>query len=111
MNEILWKDIIYIKGEYILEEQKVFLENANLDNLNFPQDEEKILEILEDYCNGIEQCIYDCTNFFKEIRKKYKIPYDEEIKTYLFDELDLPKEVCEKYDITQLGGYINGINI
>ena len=110
-SEVKWRDIVLIDGKYFLEEQKVSFENPLLNKLKFPKDEEGILNMIEDYDNGVEDTIYDCSNFFEAIRKKYKLTEDDDFETYLFDDLNLPEEICEKYDIAWLGGYINGFNI
>lgn len=110
-SSVIWRDIVFINGEYFLEEFPVVFENPVMNSLKFSDDEEEILNMLEDYDNGIEDCIYDCSDFFDAIRKKYDMSEDEEVLTYMFDEFDLPDEICKKYDVAILGGYINGFNI
>ena len=110
-SNVTWRDIVSINGEYFLEEFPVSFENPVLNSLKFPKGEDEILNMIEDYDNGVEDCIYDCSNFFEEVRKKYKLPNTDDIETYLFDDIDLPEEITKKIDIAWLGGYINGFNI
>ena len=107
MNNIIWKDIVKIKNEYFQEEFNVEFENKKLNDIEFANNEKDILKQLE---NVDDEPLYDCSNFFDLVAKKYNVDVDD-IQTYLFDNIDLPDEVCKKFDIAWLGGYINGINI
>ena len=116
-NEVRWQDIVRIKGEYHLETFDVTFEDERLNDIELPDGESEILEKLEELEEILEDFssdpLYDCSNFFNAVQEKYGLTDDEmeDVETYLFDNIDLPKEVCEKYDIAWLGGYINGINI
>lgn len=117
MNDVRWQDIVKIKGNYYLETFKVDFEDKRFSEIYLGESESEILEKIEEYEQMYEDIVsdplYDCSDFFKAIQDKYKLSDDEldDVETYLFDDLDLPMEVCKKFDIAWLGGYINGINI
>lgn len=114
-NKVEWQDIVKVNGEYYLEMFDVEFEDERLNNIIFGNDMILILDKLEELKHELDDfdydCLYDCSDFFASVREKYDLDEDEEVETYLFDYIDLPDEVTEKYDIAWLGGYINGVNI
>ena len=118
-NKVEWQDIVRIGDEYYLESFDVEFEDERLNEIEFGKDEKSILEKLEELETELagfdfeNEPLYSCSNFFLAIGEKYNLTPNElgNVKTYLFDGIDLPDEVCEKYDIAWLGGYINGVNI
>lgn len=116
-NNVYWQDIVKIKGKYYLEDFDVDFEDKRLEDEYLGESEDDILQKISEYEEKYEDFIsdplYDCSKFFEGIQKKYNLTDDEmeEVETYLFDDLDLPREVCEEFDIAWLGGYINGMNI
>lgn len=113
-NVVTWRDIVKINGEYFLEVFEVSLEDRRLNNVYLGDDEETILKNIQnilgkDY-NG-DNPLYDCGDFFTKVAEKHNISDEDEIETYLFDDLELNDEVCKKFDIAWLGGYINSVNI
>lgn len=115
-NKVEWADIVKIGENYYLEKFPVVFEDSRLNEIQFESDESSILEKLsclekelDDF--SIESPLYDCSSFFDAVRKKYNLSEDDEIETELFDNLDAPASVYEKYDVSWLGGYINGVNI
>ena len=116
-NEVYWKDIVRIGDDYYLECFEVGFEDIRLNNIEFSDDEDSILKKLEELENelaGFERdLVYDLGDFFIAVGEKYNLTEDEldDVESYMFDGIDLPDEVCKKYDIAWLGGYINGVNI
>lgn len=116
-NTVVWQDIVKIKDDYFLEAHEVSFEDGRLNEIEFKGGEKEILEKIEkceeEFEDFISDPLYDCSKFFEAIQKKYSLTDDEmeEVETYLFDDIDLSEDVCKKYDIALLGGYINGINI
>lgn len=114
-NNISWRDIVKIKGNYYLEEFDVEFEDVKLNDVKLPDNESEILKKLEEFeKQGVcTNPLYDCSNFFAELAAKYSLSEEEmeDVETYLFDDIDLPKEACEEFDIAWLGGYVNGVNI
>lgn len=115
-NKVEWQDIVRINDEYYLERHDVEFEYefAQLDDVYLGDDEgsiiNKIMELSDEFDKG-EFPLYDCSDFFGSITEKYRLDDDDDIETYLFDDIDLPEEVTKKFDIAWCGGYINGVNI
>jgi uncharacterized protein YkuJ len=118
-NTVEWQDIVKIGDEYYLECFEVEFEDERLNEIKFGKDERSIINKLKELENDLadfdfeDDPLYSCSNFFLAIGEKYNLTEDEldDVETYMFDDIDLPDEVCEKYDIAWLGGYINGVNI
>ena len=113
-NKVEWMDIVKVNGEYYLERFDVEFEESELDDIYLGDNMMDILNKIAIVERSIEYVIdplYDCSNFFSSVREKYNLDEDEEIETYLFNDIDLPEEITKKYDIAWCGGYINGINI
>lgn len=113
-NKVEWMDIVKVNDEYYLERYDVEFEYGMFDEMYLGNDEESILNNIKLIANayGLDcDRLYDCYDFFEAVREKYNIDEDEEIETYMFDDIDLPEEVYKKFDIAWLGGYINGMNI
>lgn len=114
-NKVEWQDIVKVNGEYYLEMFEVEFEDSRLNNIRFGDKMILILDKLEQLENELDDfdwdCLYDCDDFFVSVKEKYNLNEDDDIETYLFDDIDLPEEVTQKYDIAWLGGYINGVNI
>lgn len=111
-NKVEWMDIVRINDEYYLERFDVEFEDKRLNRYKFGNDMlsiEKKLEKIEENLDDFDwDCLYDCSDFFSSVREKYNLDEDEEIETYMFDDIDLPEEI--EFDIAWLGGYINGVN-
>ena len=118
-NEVFWKDIVKIGNEYYLECFEVGFEDIRLNNIEFGNDEKSILNKLKELETELagfdfeNEPLYSCSDFFLAIGEKHNLTPNEleDVEIYLFDDIDLPDEVCEKWDIAWLGGYINGVNI
>ncbi len=116
-NTVEWRDIVKIGDEYYLESFEVGFEDMRLNEIEFGDDEKSILDKLkelESELPGFEKdLVYDLGDFFIAVGEKYNLTEDEldDVESYMFDGIDLPDEVCEKWDIAWLGGYINGVNI
>lgn len=113
-NKVEWMDIVKVNEEYYLERHDVEFEEKEFDEIYLGDDEVSIFDNVDLIANKYDyewDCLYDCDDFFEAVREKYNIDEDDEIETYLFDDLDLPEEVTKKFDIAWLGGYINGMNI
>lgn len=114
-NIVEWMDIVKINDNYYLERFPVDFEDDRLKEISFGNDESEIINKLSELEVSLEDFesdpLYDCSKFFDSIRKKYNLGDDEEIKTELFDDLEAPSYIYEKFDIAWLGGYINGVNI
>ena len=114
-NKVEWQDIVKVNGEYYLERFDVGFEDSRLNNIIFGDNMISIdikLEELEHELDDFDyECLYDLSDFFTSVREKYDLDDDDDVETYMFDGIDLPEEVTEKYDIAWLGGYINGVNI
>lgn len=112
-NKVFWQDIVKIGDEYYLERFEVEFEDSNLNEVYLGDDEKSILDKLQELLlyDFEDEPLYDCGDFFVAIREKYNLDEDDDVETYMFDDIDLPDEVCEKFDIAWLGGYINGVNI
>lgn len=114
MNKVEWQDIVKVNGEYYLERFEVEFEDEELNSYQFPNNENGIIEDLyrlEKLNKEYYDPLYNCDKFFEAVRKKYNLAEDNYIETYMFDEIDLPEEVEQEFDIAWLGGYINGVNI
>ena len=114
-NKVEWQDIVKVNGEYYLERFDVGFEDSRLNNIRFGNDMILILDKLEELEHELNDfdydCLYDLSDFFDSVREKYGLDEDDDVETYMFDGIDLPEEVTQKYDIAWLGGYINGVNI
>ena len=118
-NIVEWQDIINIGDKYYLERFEVGFEDIRLNEIEFGEDEKSIIDKLKELETELagfdfeNEPLYSCSDFFLAIGEKYNLAPNEleNVKTYLFDDIDLPDEVCKKYDIAWLGGYINGVNI
>lgn len=118
-NKVYWQDIVKIGDEYYLERFEVGFEDIRLNGIEFGDDEKSILNKLEELEKELagfdfeDDPLYDLGDFFIAVGEKYNLTEDEldDVKTYMFDDIDLPDEVCKKWDIAWLGGYINGVNI
>ena len=110
-NKVEWIDIIRIDDEYYLERHDITFEEDVLNHANYLGDNmDTILENIY-LLDADNDCLYNCSDFFDAVREKYNLDEYEEIETYMLDDIDLPEEVCQKFDIAWLGGYINGMNI
>lgn len=115
-NKVEWMDIVKINGEYYLERFDIEFEEKELDDIYLGDNMKNILSNISIVERSIEYEIdplYDCSDFLSLVQKKYNLTDDEfdDMKTYLFDNIYLPEEVIQKFDIASLGGYINGVNI
>ena len=114
-NKVEWQDIVKVNGECYLERFDVEFEDSRLNNIRFGDNMILILDKLEELENELDDfdadCLYDCGDFFVSVREKYGLDEDEDVETYLFDDIDLPDEVTKEFDIVWLGGYINEVNI
>ena len=111
-HKVEWMDIVKVNGDYHLERHDIEFEEKEFDGIYLGNDEKSILnnaKLTVDKYNS--DCLfYDCSNFFSYVIEKYNLDENEEIETYLFNDIELPEEVTQKYDIAWLGGYINGVN-
>lgn len=106
-NKVEWIDIVRINDKYYLERHDVEFEEDVLNHANYLGDNmDTILENIY-LLDADNDCLYNCSDFFDAVREKYNLDEDEEIETYMFDDIDVPEE----FDIAWLGGYINGMNI
>lgn len=124
-NTFEWKDIVKINNEFHLVSCPVSFSSTVIPTdilynqyLGNTVDEiDKTLDYLEtvhrdpSIPRNEHDSLFDCDQFFDFVRKTFNLPDDYCVETYLFDYLDLPQDICEKYDIALLGGYINGVNI
>ena len=113
-NKVEWQDIVKVNGEYYLERFDVEFEESELDDIYLGDNMIDILNKIAIVERSLEYEIdplYDCGDFFDSVREKYNISEDDDVETYLFDDIDLPEEVTKEFDIAWLGGYINGVNI
>lgn len=108
-NYIAWRDIVLINGEYFTEEHEVDFDDEKLAKADIPKDENSILSLIEEIIG--DEPVYNLERFFETVAKKHKLKEDSEIKTYMCDNIDLPDEICKRWDIAWLGGYINQFNI
>lgn len=131
-NIVEWLDIVKIKDSYHLVRCPVKLESIIipeevLENhyLGNRMDViEKTLHALIEYYKAInidtnleinlegyeDDTLYNCDEFYDLVRKTFNLSDNDEIETVMMDDIDIPKEIAEKYDIAYLGGYINGVN-
>lgn len=111
-NKVEWLDIVKVNGGYYLERFDVEFEDKRLNRYKLGNDmnsiEEKLEQIEENLDDFDWDCLYNCDNFFESVREKYNLTEDDEIKTYMFDDIELPEE--SEFDIAWCGGYINGVN-
>lgn len=117
-NKVEWQDIVKVNGEYYLERFDIEFEDSRLNDVNCLGYNEDIiinnLTKLEREIDGFcfdDDPLYNCDDFFEYVKEKYNLYEDDDIETYLFDDIDLPEEVTQEFDIAWLGGYINGVNI
>ena len=131
-NIVEWLDIVKIKDSYHLVRCPVKLESIIvpeevLENHylgNRIDVIEKTLHALIEYYKAInidtnleinlegyeDDTLYNCDEFYDLVRKTFNLSDNDEIETVMMDDIDIPKEIAEKYDIAYLGGYINGVN-
>lgn len=109
-NKVEWMDIVKINDEYYLERHDVEFEEKEFDEIYLGNDETSILNNVNSIANKYNfdwDCLYDCSDFFVAVREKYGLDEDDDIETYMFNDIDIPEE----FDIAWMGGYINGMNI
>lgn len=102
-NEIVWKDIILINGNYHNVSCIIDLE-GDVSKITFSNNKDDILHTLEEY--EITECSYNCSKFFEFASNTFNCNAND-IKTYMFDSIEVPEEISTD----DLGGYINGVRI
>lgn len=114
-NEVLWKDAVLINGLWVLEVFPVDFENEYLNDVQFGDNEEDILKQLLEFENNGKyiEPLYDCDKFFSSVKEKYNLKEEDEVITYMFNDVDeeIESSISKDIDIAWLGGYINGVNI
>ena len=117
-NSYYWKDIVKYKDTYIFikgpisfdvpeEYKKAIEENYLGDNYDEIINNLNRLEIFK-YTPGVDY-LYDLDPYLNFIRETLNIPEDEEIETYMMDNIDI--DGFEQKWIPECGGYINEVPV